>query len=176
MARYFFHIDAENPHHDEVGEDLLDDGAAWLTAMRLARDIESNLQPGAGVAVGCPGGRHCCLFRRDKDARTPLRKAVAGQSGFATFCSKAARTAVAFVRARRRANDATKRRKQMATISRPELCRGCALRPSLFPSGGISHKAHADKARHRQRQLHIVITAFVPVREILQVKGDVSRL
>jgi hypothetical protein len=46
MARYFFHIDAENPHHDEVGEDLLDDGAAWLTAMRLARDIESNLQPG----------------------------------------------------------------------------------------------------------------------------------
>jgi hypothetical protein len=32
------------------------------------------------------------------------------------------------------------------------------------------------KAWHRQRQLHIVITAFVPICEILQVKRDVSRL
>ena len=46
MARYFFHIDGQKPHQDEVGEDLLDDGSAWLTAMRLSRDIESNLQPG----------------------------------------------------------------------------------------------------------------------------------
>jgi hypothetical protein len=46
MARYFFHIDGEHPHRDEVGEDLPDDRAAWLAAMRLARDIESNLRPG----------------------------------------------------------------------------------------------------------------------------------
>ena len=35
---------------------------------------------------------------------------------------------------------------------------------------------HNVKTWHRQRQLHIVITAFVPVGEILQVKWDVSRL
>jgi hypothetical protein len=35
---------------------------------------------------------------------------------------------------------------------------------------------HNVKARHGQRQLHIVITAFVPIREILQVKWDVSYL
>ena len=46
MARYFFHIDGEHPHRDELGEDLPHDRAAWLTAMQLARDIESNLQPG----------------------------------------------------------------------------------------------------------------------------------
>ena len=32
------------------------------------------------------------------------------------------------------------------------------------------------KARHRQRQLHIVITAFIPIGEIMQVKWDVSHL
>ena len=35
---------------------------------------------------------------------------------------------------------------------------------------------HNVKTWHRQRQLHIVITAFVPICEILQVKRDVSRL
>jgi hypothetical protein len=35
---------------------------------------------------------------------------------------------------------------------------------------------HNLKAWHRQRQLHIVITAFVLVREVLQVKRDVSHL
>ena len=42
----FFPYRRAKPHQDEVGEDLLSDGAAWLTAMRLSRDIESNLQPG----------------------------------------------------------------------------------------------------------------------------------
>lgn len=46
MARYFFHIDGESPHRDEVGEVLPDDRAAWQEAMRMARDIESNLEPG----------------------------------------------------------------------------------------------------------------------------------
>src|SRR5690349_14509679 len=36
--------------------------------------------------------------------------------------------------------------------------------------------AHNVKARHRQRQLHIVITSFVPIGEILQVKWDISHL
>ena len=45
MPRFYFHIDEENPHRDEVGEDLPDDAAAWQTAMRVARDIESNLSP-----------------------------------------------------------------------------------------------------------------------------------
>ena len=35
---------------------------------------------------------------------------------------------------------------------------------------------HNVKARHRQRQLHIVIAAFVSIGEILQVKWNVSRL
>jgi hypothetical protein len=46
MAKYFFHINCERPHRDEVGEELPDDSAAWRSAMQLARDIECNLQPG----------------------------------------------------------------------------------------------------------------------------------
>jgi hypothetical protein len=46
MARYFFHIEGEKPHRDEIGEDLPDDEAAWRAAMRLARDVEDNLRPG----------------------------------------------------------------------------------------------------------------------------------
>jgi hypothetical protein len=46
MARYFFHIDCENPFVDETGVDLQDDGVAWREAMRLTRDVESNLAPG----------------------------------------------------------------------------------------------------------------------------------
>jgi hypothetical protein len=40
--------------------------------------------------------------------------------------------------------------------------------------GGV--KFHNVKAWHRQRQLHIMIAAFVPIGEILQVKWDVSGL
>jgi hypothetical protein len=46
MTRYFFHIDGERPHRDEVGEELSTDAAAWSVAMRLARDIEDSLGPG----------------------------------------------------------------------------------------------------------------------------------
>jgi hypothetical protein len=46
MARYFFHIEGEKPHRDEIGEDLPDDEAAWKAAMQLARDVEDNLRPG----------------------------------------------------------------------------------------------------------------------------------
>jgi hypothetical protein len=57
MARYFFHIDGGSPHRDEVGEELPDDAAAWRTAMQLARDIESNLQPGQSWHLDVREGR-----------------------------------------------------------------------------------------------------------------------
>jgi hypothetical protein len=46
MARYFFHIDGQRPHRDELGEDLPHDEAAWQAAVRLTRDIEDGFQPG----------------------------------------------------------------------------------------------------------------------------------
>lgn len=46
MTRYFFHIDGEKPHRDEIGEELPTDAEAWSAAMRLARDIEDSLTPG----------------------------------------------------------------------------------------------------------------------------------
>jgi hypothetical protein len=46
MSRYFFHITNGRPHEDEVGEELRDDCAAWLSAKRLTRDIEDTLEPG----------------------------------------------------------------------------------------------------------------------------------
>jgi DNA-binding IclR family transcriptional regulator len=46
MARYFFHIEGEKPHRDEIGEDLPDDEGAWRAAVKLARDVEDNLRPG----------------------------------------------------------------------------------------------------------------------------------
>lgn len=46
MARYFFHIDGQRPHRDELGEDLADDAAAWRAAVRLTRDIEHDFHPG----------------------------------------------------------------------------------------------------------------------------------
>jgi hypothetical protein len=57
MARYFFHIDGQNPYRDDVGEELPDDSAAWRTAMQLARDIESNLQPGKDWHLDVRAGR-----------------------------------------------------------------------------------------------------------------------
>ncbi len=45
MPRYYFDIQNGSPYRDEVGEDLLDDQAAWLAAMRLAREIEDVLRP-----------------------------------------------------------------------------------------------------------------------------------
>lgn len=46
MPRYFFHINGERPHRDEIGEELADDGDAWHEAMGRARDIEDTLRPG----------------------------------------------------------------------------------------------------------------------------------
>ena len=46
MARYFFHIDGTRPYHDEIGEELRDNTAAWRVATRLCRDIEDFLKPG----------------------------------------------------------------------------------------------------------------------------------
>jgi uncharacterized protein DUF6894 len=45
MSRYFFRISNGRPHDDDVGEELRDDGQAWLSAKRLARDIEDTLEP-----------------------------------------------------------------------------------------------------------------------------------
>ena len=46
MPRYFFHIEGEKPHHDEVGKELADDGAAWAQAVRMLRHTENGMQPG----------------------------------------------------------------------------------------------------------------------------------
>lgn len=46
MPHYFFHIDGEKPHCDEVGQELSDDNAAWCEGMRITRDIETTLKPG----------------------------------------------------------------------------------------------------------------------------------
>ena len=45
MSRYFFRITNGRPHEDDVGEDLRDERQAWLSAKRLARDIEDTLEP-----------------------------------------------------------------------------------------------------------------------------------
>jgi hypothetical protein len=45
MSRYFFRIRNGKPHDDDIGEELRDDRAAWLSAKRLARDIEDTLEP-----------------------------------------------------------------------------------------------------------------------------------
>ena len=44
--RYFFHIEGEKPHHDEVGKELADDGVAWTQAVRMLRHTENGMQPG----------------------------------------------------------------------------------------------------------------------------------
>lgn len=46
MPRYYFHLDGSHPFSDDEGTELLNDEAAWTEAKRLARDIESNLEPG----------------------------------------------------------------------------------------------------------------------------------
>ena len=46
MARYFFHISSQEPYHDADGLELPNDGAAWLEAKKLVRDIETSLAPG----------------------------------------------------------------------------------------------------------------------------------
>jgi len=78
MARYFFHIDGQKPHQDEVGEDLLDDGSAWLTAMRLSRDIESNLQPGQEWKLDVRRAATLSIPSRSKLIRTDENGIIAG--------------------------------------------------------------------------------------------------
>lgn len=46
MPRYFFHIDSERAHRDEVGEDLLHEEAAWQSSVRMLRDLEHGFRPG----------------------------------------------------------------------------------------------------------------------------------
>jgi hypothetical protein len=46
MTRYFFHIDGNQPHRDEMGEEFADDTAAWRAAVRFTRDIEDGFHPG----------------------------------------------------------------------------------------------------------------------------------
>jgi hypothetical protein len=46
MPRYYFHIDGERPHSDAEGEEHPDDAAAWRSAVRLTRDIETGFEPG----------------------------------------------------------------------------------------------------------------------------------
>jgi hypothetical protein len=46
MNRYFFHVDGNKPHRDEMGEDFADDAAAWAAALRFTRDIEDGFHPG----------------------------------------------------------------------------------------------------------------------------------
>jgi len=48
MPRYFFCISNGKPYMDLMGEELFDDRHAWRTATRLARDIESALEPDGG--------------------------------------------------------------------------------------------------------------------------------
>jgi hypothetical protein len=45
MSRYFFRITNGKPYEDDVGEELRGDRDAWLSAKRLTRDIEDNLEP-----------------------------------------------------------------------------------------------------------------------------------
>jgi hypothetical protein len=47
MRRYYFHFDGSRPHVDDTGEILKNDEAAWAAALRLARDVEHGLRPGA---------------------------------------------------------------------------------------------------------------------------------
>ena len=43
MPRYFFNISNGHRFRDSNGEELLDDDAAWVEAVRTVRDIESSL-------------------------------------------------------------------------------------------------------------------------------------
>jgi hypothetical protein len=45
MSKYFFHVTDDRHNEDNVGEELRDERAAWLSAKRLARDIEDTLEP-----------------------------------------------------------------------------------------------------------------------------------
>jgi hypothetical protein len=45
MPRYFFHISGGEPFSDAEGQELPDDDAVWVEAVRTTRDIESVLNP-----------------------------------------------------------------------------------------------------------------------------------
>ena len=46
MTRYFFRIDGERAHRDQVGEDLNHDEAAWQISVRALRELEYGFNPG----------------------------------------------------------------------------------------------------------------------------------
>jgi hypothetical protein len=46
MPHYFSNIDGDHPFRDEPGEQLENDAAAWVEALRLSRDIEGKITPG----------------------------------------------------------------------------------------------------------------------------------
>ena len=50
MPRYFFHIHHDQPHFDDVGEELPDKHAAWkeatVTAGQILQTLDGKLKPG----------------------------------------------------------------------------------------------------------------------------------
>lgn len=68
MPRYFFDIHNGHPHHDEVGEELKDDHAAWREALRLTRDVEDVLTPGGSWRLQVRS-REAALFQIEIDTK-----------------------------------------------------------------------------------------------------------
>lgn len=51
MTRYFFNVGGSRPFQDTLGEELLDDNAAWQAALEIARHIAASLTPGDGYRL-----------------------------------------------------------------------------------------------------------------------------
>ncbi|MCK1568230.1 tRNA 5-methylaminomethyl-2-thiouridine synthase (plasmid) [Bradyrhizobium sp. 183] len=51
MTRYFFNVAGSHPFQDTLGEELLDDNAAWQAALDIARHIAASLTPGDGCRL-----------------------------------------------------------------------------------------------------------------------------
>ena len=63
MSRYFFDIQNGRSHVDEIGEELLNDEAAWHSAKRLTRDIEDTLAPGGQWTLEVRNSGRKIIFR-----------------------------------------------------------------------------------------------------------------
>ncbi|MEH2488588.1 hypothetical protein V1280_004527 [Bradyrhizobium sp. AZCC 2230] len=63
MPRYYFDIESGQPYRDEIGEYLLDDQAAWRTALRRSREIEDRLAPGGTWRLQVSTDRQAPLFK-----------------------------------------------------------------------------------------------------------------
>lgn len=51
MPRYFFDADDGRLYREDAGQNLADDRAAWLEALRFTRALEQVLAPGEGWRV-----------------------------------------------------------------------------------------------------------------------------